>query len=86
MEEGGVSPAMKTREEKYQKRISRYIKDLESRVSDLEQTSQADFQSNILVTVDDSVALGDSIESVQTHTVQPARWGETGWGISSWSE
>jgi hypothetical protein len=64
---------------------ARRVKDLEERVSDLEQQSRSTETPNILTTLYDEVGLGDSVEDVQTHHMETGRWGETGWAVSSWS-
>lgn len=69
-----------------QHRVARRIKDLEQRLSDLEQQSRSTDTPNMLLTLEDSVGLGDGVESVRQHDLQPARWGETGWATSTWSD
>lgn len=67
-------------------RVAKIIKDLENRVSDLEETNRTDSSSNPLVTVEDDVVVGDSVDSIQSHDIVAGEWGQTGWAVSTWGE
>lgn len=66
-------------------RVARRLKDIERRLSNVEQRSQSNSNPNILVTVEDSVGATDSVDSVEVMSLETGAWGNTGWGTSTWS-
>lgn len=66
-------------------KVARLIKDLEQRVSDLEEASRETSRANPLVTVYDTVGVGDRFAGMTTHDLGTAgTWNETGWNTSAW--
>lgn len=75
---------MKPPEQRDNEEVAKIIKDLEQRISDLEESNKGTDSTNPLLSLDDEVAVGDSVDSVVSHDFDTARWGERGWGISTW--
>lgn len=65
-------------------RTARLIKDIEQRVSDLEQRSRSTETPNILITVTGQVGSDDRVDSVRSQDLARATWGGRGWRTSTW--
>ncbi|ELY91479.1 hypothetical protein C484_10641 [Natrialba taiwanensis DSM 12281] len=65
-------------------RATRKIKDLDERVSNLEQKSRSTETPTFLVTLSDQLGIGDRIDSVDELTMTTGQWDNTGWRTSSW--
>lgn len=67
---------------------ARIIKDLEERVSDLEETSRDTVTPNLLVGLSDTATVDDGVTRVDASTVGTLRWGDdtTGWNTSAWGQ
>lgn len=67
---------------------ARIIKDLEDRVSDLEETSRETVTPNLLITVDDTATVDDAVSEVRSPSVESLLWNSdaTGWNTSSWGQ
>lgn len=65
-------------------KVAKIIKDLEERVADLEETNRSGGASNPLVTVTDTVGVGDSV-TFNSHDVSArGTWGGDGWSTAGW--
>lgn len=65
-------------------RVAKIIKDLEERVSDLEGTSRDRRQTNPLVTVYDSLGLGDRV-AFNSHDLEArGTWNNPGYQTAGW--
>lgn len=67
---------------------ARIIKDLEQRVTDLEETSRETVTPNLLIGVTDTATVGDSVTRVAATTVDTLLWNDSagGWNTSSWGQ
>lgn len=65
-------------------KVSRIIKDLEERISDLEETSRDRDSANPLITVYDGIGVGDRVDGVQEHTLEAGTWDNKGWRTATW--
>lgn len=72
-----------------QHKLARIVKDLDRRLSNIEETSRTAPTPNLLTSVNDTVAVDDSVATVRSKAVEPLLWGggpadDRGWGTSSW--
>lgn len=74
-------------------RVAAIIKDLEDRISDLEEASRSSTTPNPLITERDRVVVGDRVASVSSSTVETLEWNDDpsvatagGWGRAGWGE
>lgn len=65
-------------------RTARLIKDIEQRVSDLEQRSRSSETPNILITTADRAGTADRVDTVRSQDLVRATWGGRGWRTSTW--
>lgn len=67
-------------------KVARIIKDLEERISDLEETSRDRDSANPLITVYDGLGVGDRLAAVDTHGLETGEWNAagSGWQTSTW--
>ncbi|WP_331232704.1 hypothetical protein [Natronorarus salvus] len=67
-------------------RAARIIKDLDQRLSDLEEESRSDTTPNVLLNYDDELGVEDGAESVRIRDVDPLLMNDedTGYRISAW--
>lgn len=68
--------------------VAEIIKDLESRVTDLEESAQSDERPSLILLSHEQLAIGDDLEGVRERPIEPLRWGDdaTGWKTSSWGD
>ena len=64
--------------------VARIIREHEQRLSDLEEESRSAPTPNLLVTVSDTVGVGDRLAAVTQRTMTTGQWNTTGWRTSSW--
>lgn len=69
-------------------RTARYIKDLEQRISDLEEHLRSDSTPDILVRTSDEIAVDDTVSSVRERTIGTLRWSDdaTGFNVDAWGQ
>lgn len=66
--------------------VARIIKELERRISDLEEQSRSSRNPNILVTESDRILIGDRVDAVRVRQVGTMEWGSdtSGWTTDAW--
>ena len=65
--------------------VGRIIKDIERRVSDLEEASRETESPQLLRTIDDSVLVSDSVAESDQITLEALTWkGDRGWRTATW--
>lgn len=65
-------------------RVAKIIKDLEERVSDLEEASRDRGETNPLITVYDRLGIGDTV-AFNSHDLQArGTWDNPGWDTAGW--
>lgn len=65
-------------------KAARIIRELERRISDLEEESRSAPTPNLLVTVSETVGVGDRLDAVTEREMTTGQWNATGWRTSSW--
>ena len=63
---------------------ARIIKDLEERVSNIEEASRSETTPGLLRTTTDRLTLADRVDDVRSIELQSGTWGNRGWKTSMW--
>lgn len=67
---------------------ARYIKDLEHRISDLEEQLRSDSTPGILVRASEEIAIDDNVTGVRRTTIGSLYWSDpdSGWKTDAWGQ
>lgn len=66
-------------------KVARVIKDMEQRISDLEEESRSDTTPNRIRSAEERIGVSEQVVSMRLRQIEPARWSEgSGWRTNSW--